>query len=138
MKEFSFHSIATSCDERATKLELIDRGKGRSAVLFNGEVLAVGHGAVICAAARKLIRRGYDPAKRLEAWRGSTLCLNGLVGTFARLTVEDSDERLRFRSYRAPSGRESSTERLIPAEAVAEPGEAIGRILSETPHTRPP
>jgi len=86
----------------AIKVTIEPRTSGRSAVLIDGEELAVGQGAVVCAAARKLIERGHDPGERLEAWRGDTLCLTGPLGAFAKLTVEDGpDGRPRFRLHRS-------------------------------------
>src|SRR5262245_34789191 len=85
----------------ALRLQLNSIGSGRSAVMLNGEQLATGRGAIACAAARKLVKRGHNSAELCEVWRGKTLCLCGPLGTFARLTVEDGpDGRPRFRPYR--------------------------------------
>jgi hypothetical protein len=83
------------------RLQLNSIGISRSAVMLNGEPLASGRGAIVCAAARKLVKRGYDSAELCEVWRGKTLCLCGPLGSFARVTVEDGpDGRPRFRPYR--------------------------------------
>ena len=101
------------------KVRIENRSNGRAAVLYDDEVVAVGHGAVLCAAARKLIKRGHNPTDRLEAWRGSTLCLAGPLGTFARLTVQDStDGPPRFRPYRPPGLGGVTRRRAILAEAA--------------------
>jgi len=71
------------------KLILQPRGSGQTAVLLHDEELAIGTGAVVCQAARRLIERGHDPGERLEAWRGGTMCLSGTIGGFARLTVNE-------------------------------------------------
>jgi hypothetical protein len=72
-------------------------------VVLDGDVLAVGPGAIVCAAARKLIERGHDPAQRLVARRGDTLCLAGPLGAFAKLTVRDSRHgRPIFCRYQTP------------------------------------
>ncbi len=74
-----------------------------STVVFDGQTLANGSGAIICAAARKLIARGYDPKSRLEAWRGDTLCVAGLLSAFAKLTVRDNRHgRPIFCRYQTP------------------------------------
>jgi hypothetical protein len=40
---------------------------------------------------RELVAAGFNPASRLEAWRGDTLCLRvRSIGEGARLTVEDN------------------------------------------------
>jgi hypothetical protein len=72
------------------KVTLEPRGSGRTAVVLDDEELVVGHGAVVCHAARKLIERGHNLTDRLEAYRDDTLCLGGLLGTFARLTVKEN------------------------------------------------
>jgi hypothetical protein len=86
------------------KLTLAPRGSGRTAVLLGDQELAIGTGAVVCQAARKLIERGHDPGVRLEAWRGDTLCLSGRLSTFARLTVQEgtADGVTRFVRWTAP------------------------------------
>jgi hypothetical protein len=61
-------------------------------VSLDGRVLADGHGAVVCSAARVLIDEGHDPAARLEAWRGDMLCLSGPLSAFAARTVAVSAE----------------------------------------------
>jgi hypothetical protein len=94
-------SIQRSHEPEVIRIDIEEHCQGRSAALLNGEVLAIGHGAVICAAARKLIKRGVDPAERLEAWRGNTLCLSGPVSSFAKLGVADDNRGTpRFVSYR--------------------------------------
>jgi len=76
------------------RLELTPAGSGRTAVTAeDGTELARGHGPVICQAARRLIKRGHDPTERLEAFRGSTLCLASTIGAFAALTVEETTTR---------------------------------------------
>lgn len=103
----------------AIRVWIENRSSGRAAVLFEGRVLAVGRGAVVCAAARKLIKRGHDPGDRLEAWRGDTLCLTGPLGTFARLTVQDSPGgRPIFRPYRAPAVGGVAAQREILPDAA--------------------
>jgi len=73
-------------------------------VALDGEVLAVGPGAIVCAAARKLIAQGHHPAERLEAWRSDRLCLAGLLGVFAKLIVRDNRHgRPIFCRYRTPA-----------------------------------
>jgi hypothetical protein len=85
----------------AVRLQLNSIGSGRSAVMLNSEQIATGRGAIVCAAARELVKRGHNSAELCEVWRGKTLCLCGSLGTFARLTVEDGpDGRPRFRPYR--------------------------------------
>jgi hypothetical protein len=75
-------------------LKLEPRGRGLTAVMLFDQELVVGRGAVVFAAARRLLERGHDPAERLEAWRGDTLCLSGRLGAFARLTVQRRAERV--------------------------------------------
>jgi hypothetical protein len=98
------------------RLILSPRGSGRTAVLFGDEELAVGHGAVVCQAARRLIERGHDPGVRLEVWRGSTLCLAGTIGGFARLIVEEcADGVARFRKWHPRPSEGSSPIRYLEA-----------------------
>ena len=114
---------------RTIRVKIQDRGQGRSAVLLDGEILSVGR---VCAAARKLVERGRNPADCLEAWRGSTLCLTGPVGIFARLDVQDgSDGRPRFRPYHPCAWQGRPTGRSIPAEAGVEAGEAAERLQDD-------
>jgi hypothetical protein len=47
------------------KIMLEPRASGITAVFLFDEELVVGRGAVVCAAARRLIERGHDPAERL-------------------------------------------------------------------------
>jgi len=75
--------------EHTISLRLEPRGSGRTAVLLGDQELAIGTGAVVCQAARRLLERGHDPGVRLEAWRRDTLCLAGTIGGFARLTVNE-------------------------------------------------
>jgi hypothetical protein len=97
----------------------IEQRVGRANVFFNDELLAVGNGAVVCQAARKLMKRGYHPASRLEAWRGDMLCLVGPVGRFAELTVEDGPAgALRFRLYRPPRRGPPAGRAIVAAEAA--------------------
>jgi hypothetical protein len=120
------------------RVEIRGHGQGRPAVLLDGEVLSVGRGAVVCAAARKPVERGCSPADRLEAWRGSTLCLTGLVGSFARLDVQDGRAgRPRFCPYRPLPVGGVAPGRLIPTEAPVEAEEAAERVQDETSHGRP-
>jgi len=73
------------------RVELQPAGKGRTAVVApDGATLACGRGAVICAAARRLILEGHSLDCRLEAWRAGTLCLTGSLAAFAKLTVTDA------------------------------------------------
>jgi len=89
------------------RVELQPAGKGRTAVVApDGATLACGRGAVVCAAARMLIAHGYAPESRLEAWRGRTLCLSGVLGTFAKLTVADRGSGTAFVEWRAMQGEE--------------------------------
>jgi hypothetical protein len=81
-------------------LMIEDRGSGKSAVLHDGEILSLGRGAVVCAAARKLIERGRDGGEFLQAWRGSTLCLAGQIRAFAALTVWETATGPKFAPYR--------------------------------------
>lgn len=57
--------------------------------------------ASVCAKARRLIRKGFDPEAMVYAWRGTTLCLHPMpLRYWAGLTVEEGDSGLRFRRYR--------------------------------------
>ena len=76
-------------DRGVIKVKLVPRESGRTAVVLNGEDLACGRGAVVCAAARRLVGLSYNLRDRLEAWRGDVLCLSGLLGTFAKLTIRE-------------------------------------------------
>jgi hypothetical protein len=61
-------------------------------------ITATGNAPVL-ALCRRLIEAGHDPAARLEAYRGTTLCLRvRSIGEGARLTVREgtSDGRPRF------------------------------------------
>ena|SRR6516165_2589907 len=87
----------------ALRLQLLSHPTGLT-VALDGEVLAVGPGAIVCAAARKLIAQGHHPAERLEAWRSDRLCLAGLLGVFAKLIVRDNRHgRPIFCRYRTPA-----------------------------------
>lgn len=66
-------------------LILLHRNDSVHAGEAGGRFLAWGRGAVVCEAARALMAAGYNPAERLEAWRGPTLCLSGQLGAFAGL-----------------------------------------------------
>ena len=83
------------------------RASGRTAVLtvVYGQrdatirELVTGYGGVVCRAARRLIALGYDPDDRLEAYRGSTLCLSGTIAAFAGLYVVEGDQRPVFARF---------------------------------------
>lgn len=106
----------------AIRVELDARPQGRTAIIFEGEVMAVGRGAVVCATARKLVDRGYNPGIRLEAWRGGTLCLSGLLGDFARLTVEDgTNGRPYFRPHRPRNVGGDAAHRVISSDVCLGP-----------------
>jgi hypothetical protein len=53
--------------------------------------LAARAAAPVLALCRFLVEAGYDPGERLEAYRGSTLCLTvSSIGEGARLAVRDN------------------------------------------------
>jgi hypothetical protein len=59
-------------------------------------ITATGNAPVLTLC-RRLIEAGHDPAARLEAYRGTTLCLCvRSIGEGARLTVHEGDGRPRF------------------------------------------
>ena len=86
------------------RVELEPRPSGRTAVILAGEQLAIGRGSVVCQAARVLLGRGADPDDRLEAYRGTTLCLSGRLSRFAELTVKEGERPPRFVAWSVPLG----------------------------------
>src|SRR5262245_15289525 len=95
------------CGMSTIRVILEPRGSGRTAVLtvVYGQrdatirELVIGRSSVVCEAARRLIALGYDPDDRLEAYRGSTLCLSGTLAAFAGLYVHEGALRPVFARF---------------------------------------
>lgn len=107
---------------KVLKVQIEPAGVG-GRVWYATTLLAEGDGAVVCEAARALVEAGSDPATTwLEAYRGSMLCLRGLLGNFAFQTVRvDLRGKPVFVPYRpkkyAPSltgGRECVSGTAVP------------------------
>lgn len=76
--------------------------------------------ASICAKARRLIRKGFDPDAMLYAWRGTTLCFAPMpLRHWAGLRVREDDRGIRFEKYAPPPQQPRSAPCLPPDTAVA-------------------
>ena len=82
---------------------------------------------------RLLIRAGHNPSARLEAYRGSTLCLSVSIGAGARRTVKEPDGgRAHFAKWTAfPSSPVAS--RAQEKELGGHGSPAAGRKAGSTP-----
>lgn len=78
--------------------------------------------ASICAKARLLIRKGYDPEAMVYAWRSATLCFTPMpLRHWAGLTVEEGAyQSARFRRYRPRDASETVVLASHTANSAAE------------------
>lgn len=83
----------------------------------------------LCAYARKLLADGADPDALAFVYRGEILCFKPApLGAWARLTTEEGDRSIRFRTFRPPVGRRVGAK---PAGAAEPPPEGEGTAQGE-------
>lgn len=80
--------------------------------------------ASVCAKARCLIRKGFDPEATVYAWRGTTLCFTPMpLGYWAGLTVEEGAyQSARFRRYRP---KDASQGMVLASQTAVAAAEAV-------------
>ncbi|MFB2532690.1 hypothetical protein ACEYYA_11025 [Paracoccus sp. p3-h83] len=83
----------------------------------------------LCAYARKLLADGADPDALTFVYRGETLCFKPApLGAWARLTTEEGDRSIRFRTFRPSMGRRVGAK---PAGGAEGPPEGEGAAQDE-------